>query len=165
MRAAFAPISGLPLRARQRILQHRGVLVYAFLENAAPPHADELNSFVAVSVTVRELGARDELCCDRRSPGPSVDGDVCRFDRDARKCSEEAGKPLADGLTATAFAAERMVTDHREHRAGAEPCDDPTGLALAQLLEATAHERRRAQIAQAIEEVDRRMKEMTAAAR
>ena len=36
---------------------------------------------------------------------------------------------------------------------------------LGRQLEATAHERRRAQITQAIEEVDRRMKEMTAAAR
>ena len=36
---------------------------------------------------------------------------------------------------------------------------------LGRQLEATAHEQRRAQIAQAIEEVDRRMKEMTAAAR
>ena len=32
---------------------------------------------------------------------------------------------------------------------------------LGQQLEATTHERRRAQIAQAIEEVDRRMKEMS----
>ena len=36
---------------------------------------------------------------------------------------------------------------------------------LGRQLEATAHEGRRAQITQAIEEVDRRMKEMTAAAR
>jgi hypothetical protein len=36
---------------------------------------------------------------------------------------------------------------------------------LGQQLEATTHERRRAQIAQAIEEVDRRMKEMSATAR
>ena len=36
---------------------------------------------------------------------------------------------------------------------------------LGRQLEATVHERRRAQIAQAIEEVDRRMKEMSAAAR
>ena len=36
---------------------------------------------------------------------------------------------------------------------------------LGRQLEATAHERRRAQITQAIEEVDRRMKEMSAAAR
>ena len=36
---------------------------------------------------------------------------------------------------------------------------------LGRQLEATAHERRRAQITQAIEEVDRRMKEMSTAGR
>jgi hypothetical protein len=36
---------------------------------------------------------------------------------------------------------------------------------LGRQLEATTHERRRAQITQAIEEVDRRMKEMSGAAR
>ena len=36
---------------------------------------------------------------------------------------------------------------------------------LGRQLEATAHERRRVQITQAIEELDRRMKEMSAAAR
>jgi hypothetical protein len=86
----------------------------------------------------------------------------------------DAGEGLID---ADARIQERMEELERE-RTSKHPKDsrDPEQVRaleslrlarteLGRQLEATAHERRRAQITQAIEEVDRRMKAMSGAAR
>jgi len=82
----------------------------------------------------------------------------------------DAGEGLID---ADARIQERMeelererTTQRTKHAGDPEQARALESLRLArtelgQQLEATTHERRRAQIAQAIEEVDRRMKEMS----
>ena len=86
----------------------------------------------------------------------------------------DAGEGLID---ADARIQERMEElEHERSKSGVKDTRDPEqvraleALRLAKTelngqLVATTHERRRAQIAQAIEEVDRRMKEMSAVAR
>jgi hypothetical protein len=86
----------------------------------------------------------------------------------------DAGEGLID---ADARIQERMEELERERTSGRKKnLGDPEqaraleSLRLARTelgrqLESTVHERRRAQITQAIEEVDRRMKEMSATAR
>jgi hypothetical protein len=84
----------------------------------------------------------------------------------------DAGEGLID---AEARIQERMEELERErnHQRGGKPVRDPEkvhaleSLRLARTeldrqLAATTHERRRAQIAQSIEEIDRRMKETSA---
>ena len=86
----------------------------------------------------------------------------------------DAGEGLID---ADARIQERMEELERERSTrGTKNTGDPEQLRaleslrlarteLGRQLEATTHERRRAQIAQAIEEVDRRMKEMSGSVR